>query len=96
MSTRNQIILATALVVVAVSVVMFQMRGSEGGQAEAAADGHDHAAMLAAAGGEAQPVILDEEGARRIGVQPVVGESEDRGLGGTALRRLHRGARPSR
>ena len=68
MSTRNQIILATALVVVAVSVVMYQMRGSEGGDVEAAADGHDHAAMLAAASGEAQPVVLDEEAARRIGV----------------------------
>jgi multidrug efflux pump subunit AcrA (membrane-fusion protein) len=68
MSTRNQVILASVFVIGAGSVVGFQMRSGGDTPADDAMEGHDHAAMLAAVGGAAQPVVLDAEGARRIGV----------------------------
>ena len=68
MSTRNQIIIAVALVVGAAAVVGLKMRGGGGAPADMGMEGHDHAAMLAAAGGQAQPVVLDSAAARRIGV----------------------------
>jgi Cu(I)/Ag(I) efflux system membrane fusion protein len=68
MKTRNQIILAIALVLVAVGVVTIS---SLGGEAQDAAtdpmEGHDHSAMAAGAE-EAQPVTLSADAGRRIGV----------------------------
>ena len=67
MNTRNQIILALALVLAAAGFVGVQ--GMAGGAQEAEDDpmaGHDHSAMAAA--DEAQPVTLAPEAARRIGV----------------------------
>jgi RND family efflux transporter MFP subunit len=68
MKTRNQIILAIALVLVAVGIVALRNLGGEA--QDAAADpmeGHDHSAM-AAGGDEAQPVTLSADAGRRIGV----------------------------
>ncbi|MFH1765723.1 MAG: efflux RND transporter periplasmic adaptor subunit [Gemmatimonadota bacterium] len=68
MKTRNQIILAVALVLVAIGTVAIN---SMGGEAQDAAtdpmEGHDHSAMAAGAD-EAQPVSLDADVSRRIGV----------------------------
>lgn len=68
MSTRKQIILSLGLVALALVVVAgfaFTSRGdaAQGGGME----GHNHAAMTAG-GDELQPVRLDPESARRIGV----------------------------
>ncbi len=67
MSTRNQIFLAVVLALGAVGVVVAFGFGEEGqgGGADPMA-GHDHSAMAAA--DEAQPVSLDAEASRRIGV----------------------------
>lgn len=67
MSTRRQIVLSVLLVVVALSVVAFRILTDQGEPAEMAADGHEHSAM-ATGTGERQPVVLDAEAARRIGV----------------------------
>jgi Cu(I)/Ag(I) efflux system membrane fusion protein len=67
MSAGKQIIFSVAVVVAAVTVVVFQLRSGEVPEAGVSQEGHDHAAMMAAAEGQ-QPVILDSEGARRIGV----------------------------
>jgi Cu(I)/Ag(I) efflux system membrane fusion protein len=67
MNTRNQIILALALVLMAAGFVGVQAMA--GGTQEAEDDpmaGHDHSAMATA--DEAQPVMLSPEAGRRIGV----------------------------
>jgi Cu(I)/Ag(I) efflux system membrane fusion protein len=68
MKTRNQVVLATFLVVAAAGVVVMNGMAAEGqeGAADPAA-GHDHSAM---SGGtdEAQPVSLGADAGRRIGV----------------------------
>ena len=67
MKTRNQIILAIALVLVAVGVVgIYGMGGEAQEGATGPAEGHDHSAMVAA--DEAQPVSLSADASRRIGV----------------------------
>jgi len=68
MSTRNQVIVAAVFVIAAGSYVAFQMRSGSDAVADAGDGGHDHMAMMAAGGGEAQAVVLDAEAARRIGV----------------------------
>ena len=67
MNATKQILLSSAIVLGAVGLVAFQLRG-RGTEAPAAMGGHDHAAMLAEAGDDAKPVSLDAEGQRRIGV----------------------------
>jgi RND family efflux transporter MFP subunit len=68
MKTRNQIILAIALVLVAVGVVAIYGMGGEAQEgATDPAEGHDHTAMAAGAD-EAQPVTLTADASRRIGV----------------------------
>jgi Cu(I)/Ag(I) efflux system membrane fusion protein len=67
MSTRKQIILSAAILVVALGVVAFRLSSTDAPGAATVQEGHDHAAMMAAAEGQ-QPVMLDAEGARRIGV----------------------------
>lgn len=68
MNTRNQILLAATLILVATAVVLVALRGGSPESADAGAmEGHDHSAM-SAGGDEAQPVSLDAEAARRIGV----------------------------
>ena len=68
MSTRKQIGLSLGLVVLALVVVAgFAFTGSGDAAQEGGMEGHDHAAMTAG-GGELQPVALDPESARRIGV----------------------------
>lgn len=83
MSTKKQILVSAALVVVAGAVVVFASlgRGDEtpgGGGAE----GHDHAAMSGGGGDDKNPVHLDADAARRIGVRYVVAERKvvDRAL----------------
>jgi multidrug efflux pump subunit AcrA (membrane-fusion protein) len=69
MSPRSQGALAAFLVVAAAAVV-WSTRGSEPAPeeaAEAVMEEHDHAAMMAGTG-QAQPVRLSAEGARRIGI----------------------------
>jgi len=67
MNTRNQILLALALVLAAAGLVGFQgmTRGDQETEADPGA-GHDHSAMAAA--DEAQPVTLSMEAGKRIGV----------------------------
>jgi RND family efflux transporter MFP subunit len=68
MKTRNQIILALALVLTAIGAVAVTGFGSQGQEAGASGmEGHDHSAMAAGAD-EAQPVSLSAEAGRRIGV----------------------------
>lgn len=68
MKTRNQIILALFLVLAAAGAVAVNaMGGGSQEGAEEEMEGHDHAAMLAG-NEEAQPVRLDAEASRRIGV----------------------------
>lgn len=67
MKTRNQIVLAIALVLVAAGTVV--VLGAGGDAQESGADsmeGHDHSAMASA--DEAQPVSLSPDASRRIGV----------------------------
>ena len=69
MSTRNQIVLSAVVVLSATSLVAFKLRPREAAPAQQAAAGHDHAAMsMGGKNGEGEPVKLDTEGARRIGV----------------------------
>lgn len=58
-------LLLVALPLVAVVVAWWTTRDTA---VQAAAGGHDHASMLAAAGDEARPVMLTADEARRIGV----------------------------
>ncbi|NJD19115.1 MAG: efflux RND transporter periplasmic adaptor subunit, partial [Gemmatimonadetes bacterium] len=67
MSNRNQIVLSVALVAAALAVVAVGLRAGRTPDAAAIMQGHDHAAMTAAAGAP-KPVVLDAEAARRIGV----------------------------
>jgi Cu(I)/Ag(I) efflux system membrane fusion protein len=68
MSTRKQIVLSLGLVALALIVVAgFVVTNRGDATQEGDADGHNHAAM-AAGSDELQPVRLDEESARRIGV----------------------------
>lgn len=67
MNTRKQIVVAVALVATSVVVVGLGLRAEPSQEAGMAQEGHDHAAMMAAAEG-GQPVVLDAEAARRIGV----------------------------
>jgi Cu(I)/Ag(I) efflux system membrane fusion protein len=69
MSNRNQIILSAVVVISATALVAFKMRSGDQPPAQQATAGHNHAAMGGGSGGgEGQPVKLDTEGARRIGV----------------------------
>lgn len=76
MNTKKQIVLSAGIVLVTVSLVAFQV--SRGGEAaeQGGMEGHNHAAM-SAGGDEAQPVMLDAEGARRIGVTYAAVERRD-------------------
>ncbi len=68
MSTRNQIILAATLVIFSIGIVaVFTLGGESEPTAQETMEGHDHSAMVAG-GDEAQPVSLDADAARRIGV----------------------------
>lgn len=67
MNTRKQIVLSLFLVVAALAVVVVRLRSGEAAVAQGAEGGHDHAAMTAGAADQ-KPVVLDAEGARRIGV----------------------------
>lgn len=67
MSNAKQILVSVFVVAVAGAIVFTQLRGGAGAVADEAEGGHDHAAMTAG-GGAMQPVVLDAEGARRIGV----------------------------
>jgi len=76
MSTKRQVVLSAGIVLVTVSLVAFQVtRGGEGA-AQGGMEGHNHAAM-GAGGGDAKPVMLDAEGARRIGVTYATVERRD-------------------
>lgn len=68
MNTRKQILVSAALVGVALGTVGLYSAIASPETASEAMQGHDHAAMAAGAGGEARPVQLDAEAARRIGV----------------------------
>lgn len=75
MSTKKQVLVSVAFVVAAGAVVTLASlgRGDEtasGGGAE----GHDHAAMSGGGGDERNPVRLDADAARRIGVKYAVAE----------------------
>jgi Cu(I)/Ag(I) efflux system membrane fusion protein len=68
MSTRNQIVLSVAVVLSAVSLVAFKLRPADT-PAQRSMSGHDHAAMsMGGNDGDGEPVKLDAQGARRIGV----------------------------
>ena len=67
MSTPKQIALSVFVVVAAVAVVTFQIRSGEPAAEQAVGGEHDMAAMTAG-GGDMQPVVLDAEAARLIGV----------------------------
>lgn len=67
MSTTKQIALSAFVVISAASVVVWQLRSGSPAAADVEVEGHDHAAM-ASGGGVMQPVVLDAEGSRRIGV----------------------------
>ena len=77
MSTRNQIILAVVLVAAAATTVGFATRGEAAQETTGGMEGHDHSAMTGGGGDEMQPVRLNGESARRIGVTyaTVVSES---------------------
>lgn len=68
MKTRNQIFVALFLVLLAVGTVAISGMGGEAQEgATDPMEGHDHSAMAAGAD-EAQPVSLDADASRRIGV----------------------------
>jgi Cu(I)/Ag(I) efflux system membrane fusion protein len=67
MSTRMQISISAVIVLAAVGGAALGLRSADGVQGDQEAGGHDHAAMTAGSG-EMSPVVLDAEGARRIGV----------------------------
>ena len=67
---RKDLMVGAAMVVIALAIVTIRLRASDAADAaemQAAAGGHDHAAMTAGSG-ELSPVALDEEGGQRIGV----------------------------
>lgn len=74
MTTRKQLWLAVAIVATAVAFLVLRgIIGGGGDHGAGTADddamgGHDHAAMMAAVGDELQPVRLDDEASRRIGL----------------------------
>ena len=69
MSTRNQIVLSVAVVLSAASLVAFKLRPTDTQAARQSMPGHNHAAMSTGGkDGEGEPVKLDTQGARRIGV----------------------------
>jgi len=68
MKTRNQIILATIMVLLAVgAVAIFGMGGAAQEGGDDPMEGHDHSAMSSGSD-EAQPVSLTADASRRIGV----------------------------
>ena len=68
MTARRQIAVSVGIIGVALAAVaIVVVRGDDDVRPDAAPQEHDHAAM-AAASGELQPVSLDPEAARRIGV----------------------------
>lgn len=75
MSPKKQILVSVALVVAAGLVVAFVSLGRGDDSARATgAEGHDHAAMSGGGGDERNPVRLDADAARRIGVKYAVAE----------------------
>ncbi len=67
MRKRTQIVVSLGLVISAAAIVTaYTLRG--GDRPVAVAAGHDHSQMGASAASEAQPVMLDAESERRIGV----------------------------
>lgn len=68
MNTRKQLLLSATLVGAALTTVGLYAAIASPGASTRAAQGHDHAAMAAESSGEARPVRLDGESARRIGV----------------------------
>lgn len=67
MKTPYQILISIALVGGAAGVVAFELMSSDDRTTVPEDGGHDHAAMTAGSGSR-QPVVLDAEAARRIGV----------------------------
>jgi Cu(I)/Ag(I) efflux system membrane fusion protein len=68
MNTRTQIIVALIIVLGATGAVIVFSRGDSGApQADAGMEGHDHSAMSAGSD-QSQPVSLDPDAARKIGV----------------------------
>jgi membrane fusion protein, copper/silver efflux system len=76
MTTTNQVVLSIVVVAAAVSVVALRLRSEGPDGASAPDEGHDHAAM-AVGGGAMQPVVLDAEAARRIGISMTTVERRD-------------------
>jgi Cu(I)/Ag(I) efflux system membrane fusion protein len=73
MSTKKQVLVSAALVVVAGAVVVLASLGRGEGSGHSAMQGHDHAASSGGAG-ERLPVRLDAAAARRIGVRYATAE----------------------
>lgn len=73
MSTRNQVLVSLSVVAVAAVALFVGLRSEGESPAEAAMQGHDHAAMSAGTG-ELQPVMLDTEAGRRIGISYATAE----------------------
>ena len=67
MRTRYQAAISVGIVAVAVASAYFELRSDAPTDSAADEGGHDHAAMTAGSG-SMQPVVLDAEAARRIGV----------------------------
>lgn len=76
MTTRKQLFLSAALILAAASAVgIYNLAAEEtDGDTMAAESAGDHVHGAPAADGDAGPVVLDEEGARRIGVAYAVAE----------------------
>lgn len=66
MTIKKEFVVSALIVVAALAVVTVRLRTSEAVLVEGD-EGHDHAAMTTGSG-EMSPVVLDDEGARRIGV----------------------------
>jgi len=67
MSTRMQITVSAVVLIVAVGATAYGLRSEGEGPAQGGMEGHNHAAMSAGSG-QQNPVALDAEAARRIGV----------------------------
>lgn len=74
MSNRKQILFSAGLVLLAGAIVTLYTAMSGRQAAAPAQQGHNHAAMAAAPGPEAQPVQLDERAQQRIGITFAVAE----------------------
>ncbi|MBI4544090.1 MAG: efflux RND transporter periplasmic adaptor subunit [Gemmatimonadetes bacterium] len=74
MSTRRQVFISLAVLAVAGAAVAGYTATTRGQEKSGAAAGHEHAAMAGASGDELQPVHLDPEAARRIGVTYAVAQ----------------------